>query len=450
MLTHEAASTVEDAPARMAGVSTGGARFLHSYSALAGAMASLARLAKDGVSIQDLDVVQLMSDQNFFEKRLQNQQRNSSSKPGSVLASKSRESSRITGPTQLDLRKLAHLGRQPASHVATPLSRQSSRSRRARSASPASFRRHNVNQNGLGNTIGDSLPSATRSQVYLWDLRNILGHPLKAPPLLRRRSNSTPVSPMAAMTPSESYFPKANASTVPPSVYQEMGSLPHSLSSSLHNGTQSRTAQRRPTHSRPDEFPVEGTQITEIDAEDIPRFLGSVVDNEYYDSSDSDAQSEDSDEMDAAQLLEQTQRESMSPRVEAALDTLIWTIPFAFLYLMLDIMIQQQYAMHPTFLTEAGRLAQALPLLTAFVYYTAIRNRGSLVLQVFLFTAGTACGCGFLFTYTTSNHMIVTRRIAPLGTLWIYTVVRMELRFAVLSLAIIYGFVSYKQLSLFT
>lgn len=68
-----------------------------------------------------------------------------------------------------------------------------------------------------------------------------------------------------------------------------------------------------------------------------------------------------SDEMNAETLYKDSESDSMPPHIEKALDLVIWCIPFSFLYLMLDIMIHQQYAQHPTALEELGRAAANIP-----------------------------------------------------------------------------------------
>lgn len=68
--------------------------------------------------------------------------------------------------------------------------------------------------------------------------------------------------------------------------------------------------------------------------------------------------------------MAQHREDSMSPFVENALDLLIWSIPFSALFVLLDIMIQQQYAMHPTFLIECGRMLGTLPFLVALIWFS--------------------------------------------------------------------------------
>lgn len=56
------------------------------------------------------------------------------------------------------------------------------------------------------------------------------------------------------------------------------------------------------------------------------------------------------------------------------------------------------------------------------------------------------CGASFLYIYARSPMEIVVRRVPPLGTLWMYSLVRLDLSGVLLSLALIWGFTIYHDL----
>ncbi|CEH15368.1 hypothetical protein CBOM_03685 [Ceraceosorus bombacis] len=133
--------------------------------------------------------------------------------------------------------------------------------------------------------------------------------------------------------------------------------------------------------------------------------------------------------------------------INTVLDLLIWCMPFTFLYLLLDIMIQQQYAMHPTFLIELGRLLGTAPILAVFIYYTAIRRvRTTLqarLLEAFITLLSLASGVAFLWVYAKAPYTQSTRQLPPLGTIWVFTIVRLPLPHALAALAIVAGWTRY-------
>lgn len=322
------------------------------------------------------------------------------------------------------------------------------------------------------------ITTEARSDVVVYDISRLV-RPMFAPPMLRKRSNSTPLSP-ASLTPRAELNKRLGMPlALPYSLQRELGAQePQGISASRlvnyarQNDTQDHAGGSASASGRLPDMPP-GVRIAEIDAAEAANYIPHMVagggggggdseDDYGSDSGDSDSQDEP-DELNAEQLLRETTRDALHPAAERFLDTLIWAIPFGFLYLMMDIMIQQQYASHPTFWSEIQRMAQALPMLTAFIYYTAVKPASSsslqgsggaglgrhLALQLLLLVIGTSCGCGFLYVYTRSSADVVMRRTAPLGTLWMYSVVRLDLSLLVVSLAVVYGFVSFHELPLF-
>lgn len=198
-------------------------------------------------------------------------------------------------------------------------------------------------------------------------------------------------------------------------------------------------------------------------AEDVVSDDGSLYGQDYeidengivhaYRLQDSESDEVNSDEESANGDENNELISNSSTTAETVLDTLIWTIPFGFLYLMLDILIQQQYAIQPNLFEQFLRLINTLPILAIFIYATAVRGTNLMprvVLQLIFLALGTATGCGFLYIYMRSAQGIVVRRTAPLGTLWIYCTAKMDLSLTVVSLAIIYGFVVHHNLDLFS
>ncbi|CAO1629994.1 unnamed protein product [Parajaminaea phylloscopi] len=153
----------------------------------------------------------------------------------------------------------------------------------------------------------------------------------------------------------------------------------------------------------------------------------------------------------AAALMAQHEEDRMSPAMEHTFDLLIWSIPFSALFVLLDIMIQQQYAMHPTFMIEAGRMLGTLPFLIALIWFSTIKPiLPRRILQPLFFLASLACGCAFIWTFHEAPFLEVIRRTPPLGCLWVYCIVKMDLVPCVVSLAGVGGFIWYQDLPLFS
>jgi hypothetical protein len=412
-------------------MAAGRSRFLQSYSALAGAMTSLARLAKEGMSVQDLDVVQLMSDEAFFNKRLQQPgHRHGGNRTGTSYGPTGSKGNGRTAKTKISSEgvaldtRIAALTLQDRLGLGDARSVSRSQSRRARSASPMSH-----SHSRQGHASDHASPMATsinalaggltnQSRVRIWNISKLFGEAapsqIQAPSLNRRRSASTPIPPAILLTP-RSEYPFASY-LVPSSARpdNEEDVLPASIAT-----------------SRRDQSDLTGYRIRQIDSDE--------------------ELSTDDEELDAAGLLERVQRDNLHPAVDQTLDTVIWLIPFASIFLFFDIMIQQQYAMQPTFWSEIKHLSNAVPFLGIVVYITTVRAEliNRYVLQAGLLGLGIVCGGAFLHTYTRSSQPIVVRQTPPLATLWIYSVARLELTLAVFSLMVVYGYVRYANLNLF-
>ncbi|SPO23288.1 uncharacterized protein UTRI_01966 [Ustilago trichophora] len=149
----------------------------------------------------------------------------------------------------------------------------------------------------------------------------------------------------------------------------------------------------------------------------------------------------------ANRLMREQEATEMSPNVESILDLVIWTMPFGFMYTLLDVLVRQQYGETVGFADEIMRLVRALPVLALFIHYNLTSQRQALI-QGLLFIICSACGCALIYIVNKSPYDVVIQRVAPLGTLWIFSVVRLDLLPACISLAIVAVFVQQTQLKI--
>lgn len=169
------------------------------------------------------------------------------------------------------------------------------------------------------------------------------------------------------------------------------------------------------------------------------------------DDSDDDYGVESDHELDgddtANRLLQEQEATEMSPKVESILDLVIWTMPFGFMYTLLDVLVRQQYGETIGFADEAKRLAGALPILALFIHFNLTYKRQA-VIQAMLFVLCSACGCSLIWIVNKSSYDVVVQRVAPLGTLWIFSVVRLDLLPACISLGLTAMFVKNSDLKI--
>ncbi|MBW0466733.1 hypothetical protein O181_006448 [Austropuccinia psidii MF-1] len=104
--------------------------------------------------------------------------------------------------------------------------------------------------------------------------------------------------------------------------------------------------------------------------------------------------------------------DGLPPWVDEMFDTILWTIPFNTVFVCLDVAIHAQYGQPVTFKTEIDRLKNIVPCSLILIYYT-LHHSNTIFSHLLLFCLSTFC------------------------SLWIYSVIRMRLSHAILSLALI-------------
>ncbi len=139
-------------------------------------------------------------------------------------------------------------------------------------------------------------------------------------------------------------------------------------------GTRQRQHQKQETRKKPKKDQHAWAQAAGDEDEDVEEEDDEDEDELIDDSDEHDATTDEDDYgyddeddaqtgsgMNAQKLYEHTRQDALNPRLERILDMIIWTMPFTFLYLLLDIMIRQQYAQHPTFLVELVNVLSTAP-----------------------------------------------------------------------------------------
>ncbi|KAJ8523555.1 hypothetical protein ONZ45_g65 [Pleurotus djamor] len=98
-------------------------------------------------------------------------------------------------------------------------------------------------------------------------------------------------------------------------------------------------------------------------------------------------------------------------------DALLYLTPFSFLLLMMDMMVP------------------AVPLLAVFIFYTT-RHKRDRRMQFFLFMIANVAGPRLLWLLSLGSWKVNIKQCPPLITLWVYTIVQLDLGPASLNLLI--------------
>ncbi|KAH7916190.1 hypothetical protein BJ138DRAFT_1076025 [Hygrophoropsis aurantiaca] len=137
------------------------------------------------------------------------------------------------------------------------------------------------------------------------------------------------------------------------------------------------------------------------------------------------------------------------PLAEELFSAAVLLIPFSSFLLLMDILIHQQYAKHPTPWEFAERLMNSVPILSVFIFYTS-RYKADRRMQVALFILSLGVGPRMIWLINRGSWLVNMRQCPRFATIWLYTVVQLELIPAVVSLAMIGGWAWWADMKLLT
>ncbi|KAI0873349.1 hypothetical protein GGS24DRAFT_401136 [Hypoxylon argillaceum] len=142
----------------------------------------------------------------------------------------------------------------------------------------------------------------------------------------------------------------------------------------------------------------------------------------------------------------------LSPTAERVMDALLWTVSLAMLHFTLDVLVQHQYAMEIVWPQIATRALTALAVFFAFFYVLHPHPSSPVLLpglplrfqdplrQAIFFVASTVSGCYLIDISNNYGYLYIMKRSPPLGCLWVWSVIELNLAPALASLAIACGF----------
>ncbi|KAI0912918.1 hypothetical protein F4823DRAFT_559435 [Ustulina deusta] len=142
----------------------------------------------------------------------------------------------------------------------------------------------------------------------------------------------------------------------------------------------------------------------------------------------------------------------LSPTADRILEALLWTISLAMLHFTLDVLVQHQYAMEISWPQIVTRALVALVVFYAFFYVLHPHASSTVLLpglplrfqeplrQAIFFVASTVSGCYLIDISNNYGYLYIMKRSPPLGCLWVWSVIELNLPVALVSLAIAAAF----------
>ncbi|KAK3990148.1 hypothetical protein QBC44DRAFT_72038 [Cladorrhinum sp. PSN332] len=138
----------------------------------------------------------------------------------------------------------------------------------------------------------------------------------------------------------------------------------------------------------------------------------------------------------------------LSPRAERILETLLWTVCLSMLHFTLDTLVHHQYSADRIDWPKIwARAIQAFLVFSLLVYTLHPHASNSTILpglpsryqsvlrQIIFFVTSVFGGCYMIHITNSFGYMAVMKQAPPLGCLWVWSVIELELPWAVVSLA---------------
>ncbi|KJX95073.1 hypothetical protein TI39_contig4134g00036 [Zymoseptoria brevis] len=132
-------------------------------------------------------------------------------------------------------------------------------------------------------------------------------------------------------------------------------------------------------------------------------------------------------------------------------DAVFWSVSLAMVHFTLDVLVYNQYAQEIVWPAIWQRSGTMLPILFLVIYMlrSDLARRLGIIRQLFFLVVGVAAGCYMIHAGNKHQYFAVMKQAPPLGTLWIYSVLEMDLLFAMGSLLLNAGFLLWGEYSFF-
>ncbi|PNY28949.1 Uncharacterized protein TCAP_01133 [Tolypocladium capitatum] len=143
---------------------------------------------------------------------------------------------------------------------------------------------------------------------------------------------------------------------------------------------------------------------------------------------------------------------TLPPRAERFLEAALWTATLAMLHFTFDVLVQHQYGTEIAWPAVWARTGRAW-MVFLFLFYVLHPHPASPVLlpglplrfqrplrQAVFFAMSVAAGCYLIYISNTYGYLATMKRAPPLGCLWLWAVVELDLLTAVASLAVAAAF----------
>lgn len=132
-------------------------------------------------------------------------------------------------------------------------------------------------------------------------------------------------------------------------------------------------------------------------------------------------------------------------------NTMFWTFSLSMLHFTLDVLVFNQYRQEMEWSTIFRRTGTILPILFLLIYITRtdmIEKKLKTLKQLIFFVAAAVTGCYTIHVSNRYDYYAVMKQAPPLGTLWVWSVIEMDLAFAAASMVVNIAYLYWKGYSI--
>lgn len=139
------------------------------------------------------------------------------------------------------------------------------------------------------------------------------------------------------------------------------------------------------------------------------------------------------------------------PAIGPVGDALLYSTSMAALHLTLDVIVYSQYREDILWGEIFKRAATAIPIFILLVYLTHVdfSRRFPMARDLSFFAGSIVAGCYLIYSGNKHGYFYVMKAAPPVGTLWIWSVVEMNLPFAALSAVTVLGYIWWNSFEFF-
>ncbi|EIW70512.1 hypothetical protein TREMEDRAFT_29053 [Tremella mesenterica DSM 1558] len=147
-----------------------------------------------------------------------------------------------------------------------------------------------------------------------------------------------------------------------------------------------------------------------------------------------------SPQIEGQEEIEEKDDEKLSAFWDEIFDSFMLTVPFSFLYLLLDILVHLQYNHRPKLQTLTEHMFTAVPTSRHADHWL---TRGGLIASCI------ASGCRLIWLVNKAGWSLTTEQAPAMGTIWILTIIQLPLSRGLLSLVVIAIWVKYTGMNIY-